>query len=362
MSDLTRKDILKHYFSSVLVYGLILLFAVFCPLYSGVLEKSSLNYAVVLGIYYALYIIFALPVFFIFKPDSVKESRNVAIVGYIARQFKKYSPMEKLANFEMSDFEKQSFVITFIKAFFGVYCVNLLCTKFIPSLDYDISFLGAMLNEAVSYAHAQGFVAGIAQFIDDSSDMLISLSFFITTLMFAISYLTEAKFLRNKIQYADVTPLGIISCIACYYPFTILVGKFLPLYTEELIPTPDVKIRVILHILLVIACFTSMIAILRLGTKSGNLTNRGIVTGFPYNIVRHPDYGAQMLTIILLFIPVYTINTISISSKILFTCGTLIWLSIYYLRALTEERNLVKDEKYAEYMGKVKKRFIPWIF
>ncbi len=362
MSDVTRRDILKHYFSSVLIYGLILLFIAISPLYAAAIEKSSINYVNVLGIYYVLYIIFALPIFFIFKPESLKESRNVAIIDYIKRQFKRVSPSERIKLFEMNENEKQAFVITFIKTFFGVYCLNMLCSNYIPSLDYNVSFLGAMLGEAVSYAKTQGFIGGLGQFMDDSGDMLINLTFFVTTIIFAVSYLTEAKFLRNKIKYADITPLGILSCILCYYPFTQIVSKVISMYSNQLIPAPNALIRVILRSILVIACFVSMIAIMRLGTKSGNLTNRGIVTGFPYNIVRHPDYGAQMLTVILLFIPVYYVPQMTLTNKILFTFGTLTMLFIYYLRALTEERNLSKDEKYLEYMSKVKHRFIPWIF
>ena len=362
MSDVTRSDILRHYFASVIVYGLILLLVAFCPLYLKSLEASKLNYLTILTGYYVLYIIFALPIFSKFKPESIKNSRSVAILGYIRRQFGRLSPEERIKNLEMSDNEKQSFVIMFVKAFFGVYCLNLLCSKYFPSLDYDFAFLKEMFGQAYGYAHDQGFVAGIAQFIDDSSDMIINLIFFVTTIVFAISYLTEANFLKNKINYADTSLLGVFTCLICYYPFTIIIEKLVPVYSHNLIPAPFVKMRVLLHLLTVIFCFISMIAILRLGTKSGNLTNRGIVTGFPYNIVRHPDYGAQIASIILLSIPLYVLPELNFLGKVVYTFGTLVWIYVYYLRAVTEERNLLKDARYSKYMEKVKHRFIPWVF
>ena len=362
MSDVTRRDILRHYFASLIVYGVVLLCIAACPLYAKSLDVSKLNYLTVLIGYYLLYVVFALPIFNRFRPVSIKNSRNVAILNYVKRQFVKATPIEKIKNMEPSEDEKQALWITFIKAFFGVYCLNLLCSKYIPSMDYDIAFIKEMFVQAFSFAQTQGVIAGFAQFIDDSSDMLIKFTFIVSTIVFIVSYLTEANFLKNKIRYADVSPLGLFTCLICYYPFTIILDKFLPIYSESLIPVENDFARVILNLLLILACFTSMVAILRLGTKSGNLTNRGIVTGFPYNIVRHPDYGAQILSIILLYIPLYFTGSVTLLGKILYPCGTLIWIYIYYLRALTEERNLLKDENYVHYMQKVKYRFIPKLF
>ncbi|MBR1460703.1 hypothetical protein IJ596_03585, partial [bacterium] len=61
MSDIevSNKDILKHYFASIVVYGVIWLLVSIWPLYESVIEKSYWNYSSVLGIYYLLYIIFA---------------------------------------------------------------------------------------------------------------------------------------------------------------------------------------------------------------------------------------------------------------------------------------------------------------
>ena len=139
-------------------------------------------------------------------------------------------------------------------------------------------------------------------------------------------------------------------------------NKLLPMSMGEIMPVDNFYLRIFLYSLAIMVNFISMIAILRLGTKSGNLTNRGIVTGFPYNIVRHPDYSMQIFYIILTALPVYFMNEVALWLKILGTSGIILWIYLYYLRALTEERNLIKDEQYLDYTNKVKYRFIPKLF
>ncbi len=99
-------------------------------------------------------------------------------------------------------------------------------------------------------------------------------------------------------------------------------------------------------------CWTFYVAAtVALGFKSSNLTNRGIVTRFPYNIVRHPAYIGKNL--------LWFIEFLFLSQKHL---GLLIgFFIIYLLRAWTEERHLKKDPDYVAYMKKVKYRFIPGI-
>ena len=272
-------------------------------------------------------------------------------------------PSEKwIKTFSMNEEEKQAFVILFIKAFFGVYCVNLLCNKYLSSLDYDFGFMKEMFSQAVNYAKSEGLIMGLVQYIDDTTDMWVNLCITLTTTVLAVSYITETKFLGNKIKYADTTPLGILSCVLCFYPFVTITTKLFPVFSEELIPVGNNLLRVVISLLIIIVNIGSLMAILRLGTKSGNLTNRGIVTGFPYNIVRHPDYSMQMMYAILLTIPLFFVGDFSIIEKIFYPLSMLIWIFLYYLRAITEERNLIQDEKYQKYVEKVKYRFIPYLF
>jgi protein-S-isoprenylcysteine O-methyltransferase Ste14 len=101
-----------------------------------------------------------------------------------------------------------------------------------------------------------------------------------------------------------------------------------------------------------------------LGFKASNLTNRGIVGHGPYSVVRHPAYAAKNLAWWIGAIPaVYFAFLTGGASRgipaVLFTLG---WTGIYVLRAITEERHLLMiDNGYAQYMARVRWRFIPGV-
>lgn len=361
--EVTKKDILKHYIASIVIYGFVLLFIIFCPILGSNIENTSFNYMKFFFIYYIAYIIFAYPIFLKFKPKSILHSHNIAIIEYIKRQFNKNESIEQwLKNIEPFENEKQAMMILFMKTFFGVLCVTELCNKYIPSLDYNISFLREMFSQAVLYTGTNGIVEGIAQYIDDTADMWLNFITMFITIILAISYLTDLDLFKNKIKSVDTTPLGVLTCIMCYYPITILSNRIIISYTEELIPVPNLGLRLFLNISVLLINIISLLAIARLGTKAGNLTNRGIVTKFPYNIVRHPNYSMQIFYLILTTIPLYFISDLTILDKVLYSVGTIGWIYIYYLRAITEERHLIKDSEYQQYTEKVKYRFIPKLF
>ena len=107
-----------------------------------------------------------------------------------------------------------------------------------------------------------------------------------------------------------------------------------------------------------------------LGTKGSNLTNRGIVTKFPYNVVRHPAYACKNtfwfisgLTILANSIIGHNLSMLDTIRIIFIAIISLTAIAfIYYYRALTEERHLIQDPDYQEYTQKVKYRFIPGVF
>lgn len=362
--EVTTKDILKHYSSSVFIYGILLLILSLSPIFYESIQESWMDYISFFILYYIGYIIIAPIVFFIFKPKSILESRNIAIVNYIKRQFKKNETTEEfLKNIEPKEDEKQAFMILFVKAFFGFNCLSAIFNKYFVSPGYDIDFIRTIfLQDLQDITNGVGILPGIGQFIIDTGDMWLKFIMGISMIVYAISYLTELDIFKNKIKSVDTTPLGVLSCIACYYPITLLTYKFIEVTPDSLLPVDNQVILVILNLLIILVNFLALIAILRLGTKVGNLTNRGIVTGFPYNIIRHPEYTMQICYIILTTIPLMITMQYSIISKVLMVIATLIWIYIYYLRAITEERHLIKDPEYQKYVEKVKYRFIPKLF
>lgn len=362
--QVTTSDVIKHYAASVIIYGIILGFIITCPLLYEAINNENFDYTAFFFLYYLGYIVIAPVVFLKLKPKSILESRSIAILNYIKRQFKKNETTEEfLKKIEPKENEKQAFTILFMQTFFGVYSVNLLCNAYANGFSYDIEFLKEMYSQAVQYASMSGgLLYGTAQYIVDTGDMWLKMILTVSTLVLTFSYLTELDIFKNKIKSVDTTPLGIITCIACYYPITLLTDKILQVTPHELLPVSNPLLLAALNLLIVLVNLFGLFAILRLGTKSGNLTNRGIVTGFPYNIVRHPSYTMYILYIILTSIPLYMMNDTSFFEKVAMTIATLAWIYLYYLRSITEERHLIKDPEYQKYVEKVKYRFIPKVF
>ena len=54
--EVTTKDVLKHYLSSILIYGLVLLFITFCPILNDSIDNEGFNYILFFLIYYICYI------------------------------------------------------------------------------------------------------------------------------------------------------------------------------------------------------------------------------------------------------------------------------------------------------------------
>jgi protein-S-isoprenylcysteine O-methyltransferase Ste14 len=360
---ITKIDIGKHYAATATIYIAALFFMVLCPPYAQNITNDNIDYSILLGFFVCGYILFAPIFYFLFKPVSILESRSLTILGYIKRQFTRGLPLNAyLNNIAPTEKEKQSIVILFMQIFFATLTAHMLCENYIPNLSYNLDFISVMFDQARSLATANGIADGLGQFIIDTSDIWLKLIFTITTVVYFISYISDCSLFRNKIKSVDTTPLGIISCICCYYPITILTYTFLKVTNESLLPVNNTNLLVALNLIVIFANLGSLIAILRLGTKAGNLTNRGIVTGFPYNIVRHPDYAMQIIYILATTIPLFLTADFSPFEKVMMTLTTLAWIYIYYLRAITEERHLLQDEKYQEYCKKVKHRFIPKVF
>ena len=360
---ITRVEIGKHYIATSIIYLIIFFFMMFCPPYANNVTNEYIDYSVIFGFFVGGYILFA-PIFYcLFRPKSILESRSLAIVGYFKRQFVKGLPLQAyLNNIAPTEKEKQAMVILFMQVFFVTFTSHILCENYIPHLSYNIDFLFIMFDQARSLTASNGLAQGLGQFIIDTSDIWLKLIFTVSTFVYLISYLSDTAIFKNKIKSVDTTPLGILSCICCYYPVTILTYTFLKVTNESLLAVNNNALLITLNLIIIFANLGSLIAILRLGTKAGNLTNRGIVTKYPYNIVRHPDYAMQIIYILATTVPLYLNSSIPPFEKFMMTLTTFAWIYIYYLRAITEERHLFQDEDYQEYCKKVRYRFIPKLF
>lgn len=361
--EITRSDIFMHYIATTTLYLVLLFVVMLCPAYYKNITNTQIDYSVILGFFFTGYLLFAPFILSIFKPQSLKNSRSLTIFGYIKRQFVRgLSLNDYLRNITPTDKEKQALMIVFMQTFFATYTAHILCETYLPTISYNFDFLWVMMNQAATDISGSGIFVGLRQFIVDTGDIWLKIIFTITTLVYLVSYLSDTTIFKNKIKSVDTTPLGVLSCICCYYPVTLLTYSFIQVTEENLLPVNNPNLLAILNIIIILANLGSLIAVLRLGTKVGNLTNRGIVTEFPYNVIRHPDYSMQIIYIIATTIPLMLLNDVSLFNKVIMIFSTFAWIYIYYLRAITEERHLIQDPAYEEYTKKVKHRFIPKVF
>ena len=300
--------ILKHYFSSLVVYGIVLLFIWFNPFFSKMLAyplKVTFNY-------FYLYYMFGAPIIYIcFRPKSLWRSHNLEIMRYFHRILTHRPKLKTMSAEEIKNeldfylpkyYEKQSLILIFIKVFFGTQ----------------------MLSIAYSNIHS----------------CIISSTAVYNDIKACFSQILPSDFIQYKTFILDYREFIYSQCIIILYTIDVSIFTF--------------------------GYFTASAA---LGTKGSNLTNRGTVSRFPYSVVRHPAYITKVMFWFLTTVPLFIVHFSAegfswkqyLSNLILTFAAFICLASIYYFRALTEERHLIKDPDYQDYVKKVKYRFIPHV-
>ena len=191
--------------------------------------------------------------------------------------------------------------------------------------------------------------------------LLLSILFTIDVVIFASGYMIEIPALDNEIRSVDPTALGWISCLACYPPFNQpgIVLFAWPQASFVDFGTPLAQTLLAYASLAAAAIFVW--ASVALGFRASNLTNRGIVSRGPYRWVRHPAYTTKNIMAWIVALPALLQNfSQSIVDGLWILTCLIVWTGIYIVRAFTEERHLLMlDNGYAEYMSRVRTRFVP---
>ncbi len=177
----------------------------------------------------------------------------------------------------------------------------------------------------------------------------------IVLVVYAFGYCVESDLLENNIKSVDNTVMGWAVTIICYAPIYPLVFYVIPMGAQDFAFFKNHEITAIVRIILLLIVAFKVWSIFVLGTKSSNLTNRGIVTKGPYRWVRHPHYLSKVMVWWIGVIP-------SLIENYWLIGGMIFWTTIYVLRGLTEEQHLKRDPEYVAYMNKVKWRFVPGVF
>ena len=374
--NLPRPDdrlIFKHCLSSSILYLLIYFFLCNNPFFKNYFNNPLKLLFITLLL---IYTIFAPIIYLIFKPKTIHKSHSIEIFNYLKRIFCNLNVLKSdyksvINNFIPTYYEKQSIMLIFIKVFFGTLMVRFLYND-ILTINSNIIYIQKVFADAFGTFNLDIFIKDVIINCNFLYQFAITILFTIDVLMFAIGYLTENVYLRNKIRTVDTNILGILFCLICYPPFNTVTTKFLGWnQADSAIAFNDLSslfgwsLRLIALFFLLIYALASC----ALGTKASNLTNRGTVSSFPYNIVRHPAYISKNLfwlfsTIPFLIVdfnaPDFEIHQYLLYAGLIILCF-ISWATIYYFRAIFEERHLMQDPEYQEYTKKVKYRFIPFV-
>ncbi|HEX6639434.1 MAG TPA: hypothetical protein VF033_17390 [Steroidobacteraceae bacterium] len=254
----------------------------------------------------------------------------------------------------LSPAARQAGLALLLKFFFAPLMINW-CLNHAGDMANSLAQFGASLS--------QGFTG--RQLFDNS---LYWASFqailFVDTLLFTLGYIVEIPALNNRIRSVDPTFFGWFICLACYPPFNDFTGRFLEWQSSDFPQFQNDAAHFVANITLLVSLAIYSWASVALGFKASNLTNRGIVSRGPYAIVRHPAYAAKNLAWWIGALPnlyfVFGAGDWRRTGYVLLAlCG---WTLIYGLRAITEERHLLLGNNgYAEYMQRVRWRFIPGV-
>ena len=369
----SNRLIIRHCICSYIIYFIIYLLLTLNPFFKRYIDESMANCYV---IFYILYVIFAPILFFIFRPKTLYKSHNVEICNYFVRIFKQIfnkntiltcDYMSILKGFIPSYEEKQALMLMFIKVFFGAQMFSFLWNDSLVIKKYIVQF-SSVISRLSAGVVFKSWILKNGAFLYFFALKILTL---IDLIPFVIGYLTELSILNNKIRTVDTNIVGIIFCLMCYAPFGHSTIDFLG-WNQSDNPNITGDFSLINSVFLLIGLFFMAIyswASVTLGFKASNLTNRGIVTKFPYNIVRHPAYICKNIfwfctTIQLLFVdfhsPDFNLKSYLLRSGLIIL-AFLFWALIYYFRAVTEERHLMQDPDYQEYCKKVHWRFIPYV-
>lgn len=236
---------------------------------------------------------------------------------------------------------------------FNNFCLKLLVKGFFLPLMVMFVFhhITVIQNLMVRISTPMGGIQLANWFLD----VIYNGLFVVDTGIAIVGYGLELKWLGNKTKSVEPTALGWASALMCYPPFNGISSMYFPLQSrpELYIPFTDEQ-KIFTRIIITLLYGVFVWATIALGVKFSNLSNKGIVDRGPYKYIRHPAYASKNIA--------WWFEHLQYMKGGKNILPLLSWNLIYTIRALTEERHLMKDPEYKAYCKKVKYRFIPGVF
>lgn len=333
--------ILIPYILNLVIFGLAVLVYINLPYYQSFLPMQAEQ---VFSIFFLAYLIFGLPYYIVknryFKNPSLE--RTTIVLDFFMRRVprKIVSLYTKERTPKLFDKKVKVALLPYAVKFF-----------FLPIM---LAFLVGNVIALIGYLGPIQQGVGISDIFFSQIYYIIYWSIFVLDVSIStFGYAVETPFLKNQIKSVDLTLFGWAVCLACYPPFNNITSNFFPLnYGTSIFNN---------HLLLQICELASLFlfsfyvwATVSLGKRFSNLSNRGVVSSGAYGVVRHPAYAAKNLAWWFQYLPYM--------SSIVTPIALIAWNFIYYLRAVTEEKHLMKDPEYRRYVKKVPYRFIPYVW
>lgn len=335
---------MKHYISGLILIWSAILFYKYNHYYADLLRAETQMTLFYLALAYTILGF----LFYIFMPvERIPQSKSLILLRTFRRTFKEVRMY--LRNFtkninhplpRIEHHEKVALLFILVKIFFLPLMINFFFNNFFS------------VEEKLFEITLSTFLS-VDSFNSLAYPFLLSLIFLLDTLWFCFGYTFEAGFLKNKVRSVEPTIFGWAVALACYPPFTSIFTGYASWYANDYSIFSTSTFTFVARIFVILFLLIYLFATFALGTKCSNLTNRGIVSRGPYRFIRHPAYISKNLAWWITLIPV--MNFFAFLSM-------LSWSVIYFLRAITEERHLIKDPDYQEYCKKVKYRFIPGVY
>lgn len=236
------------------------------------------------------------------------------------------------------------------------FCFRIFILKF---FYIPLMYLGAIYFGEIASSYLLGYNTHVKNWVTLINNYLFPCFVYVVMtavlIVYTFGYCIESDLLDNRIKSIDDNAFSWVVTLICYVPFYPLVFYIIPMGAQDFAFFKNHEITAIVRGGLMGIIAIKAWSIFTLGTKSSNLTNRGIVTNGPYRWVRHPHYLTKMMVWWICVLP-------SLVNNYWLIGGMIFWTTIYVLRALTEEQHLKRDPDYLAYMQKVKWRFIPGFY
>lgn len=162
-------------------------------------------------------------------------------------------------------------------------------------------------------------------------------------------YVFASRLLNTEVVSTDSTVLGWAVCIICYPPLLDLM-RALSRQTDEIVWSDhfltDTYLYWIWACLIALSWIGYWSATVSFGFRFSNLSWRGLVDTGLYRYVKHPAYLSKNLYWWLHTVPFVAAEGIGVLQNVL---GLAFVSGIYYLRAKTEERHLMRFPEYVAY-------------